>query len=101
MTTCDVCGLSREEHNDSRIHHQFNTEGELIPKKDPRKAALGRQLTSPTAEAILLRLVSVLSARGLLSDKDVALVMGAPDGRLAEGQPAPRDSEAGGAEASS
>lgn len=71
MDECGICGCTKEEHNHPDIHHQFSETGQLVPKGPTRRPAAGVELTRGD---VVLRLITVLRAKGVLTSEDLNLI---------------------------
>jgi len=82
---CSICETKRDEHGDKQ--HEFNTNGDLIPKKKPEPARQqppkerGEAPPTPTkgveeVEKSHLRLIEVLVSKGVLNGHDVVTILG-------------------------
>lgn len=77
---CGVCEETRENHGDK--NHEFNAEGQLIPKKQgspaqntPPNPAVQKAERDPLL-APVLRLVQTLIAKGILEGDDLVHIFG-------------------------
>ncbi len=77
---CGVCSTKRDEHGDK--NHEFNLEGELIPKKKPEPARQsapqprGSGLNNDPVARLQIRLVERLVSKGLLEGDDLVYIFG-------------------------
>jgi hypothetical protein len=85
--TCGLCGKDRDSHDE--LNHEFNTNGQLIPKAKPSPSNRPQQVRSATViGAWDLELRQVLVNKGIITNEDLA--------SLRNSQPSPaRDREAG------
>ena len=78
---CGVCGYRREAHGDS--NHEFNMDGDLIPKKTPDPARSnppterGQALLKDPTTGVMLRMVERMIQKGLLTGDDLVYIFGA------------------------
>ena len=83
--TCGVCDETRENHGDK--NHEFNIEGNLVPKKPaepPRQTAPKERGEAPSPKGVeemekaFLRLNEVLIEKGILDARDIVRILGGP-----------------------
>lgn len=82
---CGVCQTKRDEHGDRQ--HEFNIEGQLIPKKKPEPGRPAPQAKgeSPAQQGVeserdkaFLRLMEVLLEKGVIDGRDTIQILGGP-----------------------
>lgn len=73
---CGVCGVAKPHH--MAKNHEFNANGELIPKRrsTPPMKREASGVTDEVMSRTILRLVHVLTSRGLLEASDLAFIFG-------------------------
>ena len=85
---CQVCPLTRADHDTDMVRHKFSEDGQLVPKtqKKPRSDA-EHVIRVRSEQTTAARLAAVLHSRGVISDLDLVYVLtGGRDG----GDAAPR-----------
>ena len=64
---CGICDLPRSAHDNPDINHEFNMDGQLIPKSSKPKSP------TPVKPGLALgRLIGMLANKGLLTPDEVA-----------------------------
>lgn len=86
---CGVCPLTREEHDSDDVKHEFNSEGNLVPKtKKQRRPDAEHVIRVRAEQTTAARLAAVLHSRGVLSELDLVFVLtGGRDGGNATPRP--------------
>lgn len=69
--TCSICGKDKDSH--AELNHEFNTNGQLIPKAKPVPSNKPQQVRSATViGAWDLELRQVLVNKGIITNEDLA-----------------------------
>lgn len=83
IQNCEICTLSRDDHQSPNIHHLFSTDGKLVPKKveKPKPANAAAHFVVGPEQVTAARLAAILHNRGIINDTDLVYVlMGGQDG---------------------
>lgn len=78
---CSLCGLAKEPHlraeANGEIHHRFaSEEGQLVESPQVKKHQPPTAYVGAREDQILLKLIAVLTEKGILTGEDLARVMG-------------------------
>lgn len=69
---CGVCNLTKPAHDSPNVNHLFSLDGQLTPKPKTPAAKLP---PGPLATGdVLLRLVTVLMAKGVISPEEMQVL---------------------------
>lgn len=81
MDTCSLCGVAQDEHTGPDIHHKFTLTDDLdLTPTAARQQRITRPDNKTAAEHILLKLLALLSSKGILDTADLALILGEANG---------------------
>ena len=90
METCSLCGVAQAQHTGPDIHHKFTLTDDLdLTPTAARQQKITRPDSKTTADHVLLKLLALLSAKGILDAQDLKLILGEAHGDSNTDRPSP------------